>query len=754
MNSPDSYPAKSDKTTIRQHNDELLKNCSQLRKSGYIDEQEDFWNLLNMAIEYHDYGKANKSFYAKILSNRKEEILFHHLISPLFFLGDAQKLDRIAKFFVVNAIVSHHNRQYELIKSAEQLGSASLKNRLIKIKDTLFKQFSNYQLLVNEYIDILGLQSRLLNTQENLRKGILTTGLLIRLDHASSAGLEVEEDPIRDDREGLFKSYINNKELRPFQKNFKNKNLDNACIIADTGLGKTGLSVLWSRRKKFYVLPNRSSTNAMYDTLKDIYGNQRVGLLHSTSLYYMLDKSQAEDDEDMSVVKDYEKTRILSKPVTVCTADQLFTAAFKHPTYEKIYATLAYSDIVIDEIQGFSPQQIVPILHQIKDTKELGARYLIITATLPDKVAQELNKIGVEVITDDKDTIDSVKRHKVKIEADKKISELSEDIIAKFRQGKKVLVITNTVGAAQDLYKVLRGLITEDEWERLNLLHSRFIWGKRWEKEACIKEHCKQDDNKNYIDNKGFIWISTQLVEASLDIDFDYLFTEIAPIDSLVQRMGRAWRHREHDYMGDHNVIIACIVDEKSVNFVYEKSLREKTMELLKEAIKGEDFLMSEQKRKMVKTLYSEEILNSLGSRYLDEWKKIDDIMSSGWEFLINSESQRAFRDVLTIELIPWKYKDEIEEEYKKLKSINSQLKADERKRQRASALKNIQQYKVPVPLYYVTYYAKKNNIDHSYEIKDRQYEIAFLNEAFKYDDDLGLTKEIEEIDDFEERCT
>ena len=135
-------------------------------------------------------------------------------------------------------------------------------------------------------------------------------------------------------------------------------------------------------------------------------------------------------------------------------------------------------------------------------------------------------------------------------------------------------------------------------------------------------------NHKNYIDNKGFIWISTQLVEASLDIDFDYLFTEIAPIDSLVQRMGRAWRHREHDYMGDHNVIIACIVDEKSVNFVYEKSLREKTMELLKEAIKGEDFLMSEQKRKMVKTLYSEEILNSLGSRYLDEWKKIDDIVS------------------------------------------------------------------------------------------------------------------------------
>lgn len=750
MNSPDSYLAKSDNTTIRQHTDELLKNCNLLRQSGYLDEQGDFWKLLNWAIEYHDYGKANKSFYAKITGGHNEEILFHHLISPLFFLDNAQALDRIAKFFIVNAIVSHHNRQYELIKSAWRFNNSTLKNSLIKIEDTLLKAFNNYGSLVDEYIEILGIESRVFSTQENLRKGILTTGLLIRLDHASSAGLEVEEEPIRDDRTALFKKYINDKPLRPFQEKFKNQ--DNICIVADTGLGKTGLSVLWSKRKKFYVLPNRSSTNAMYDTLKDIYGDQRVGLLHSTSLYYMLDKNQAEEDEDITVVKDYEKTRILAKPVTVCTADQLFIAAFKHPTYEKIYATLAYSDVVIDEIQGFSPQQIVPILHQIKDTKELGARYLIITATLPDKVAQELNKIGVEVISDDNSTIDPVKRHKIKIDSDKKISELSEDIIAKFRQNKKVLAITNTVGAAQDLYKTLRGLITEDELERLNLLHSRFIWDKRWEKESCIKEHCRQNESGDYLDDRGFIWVSTQLVEASLDIDFDYLFTEIAPIDSLVQRMGRIWRHRKYDYMGDHNIIVVCIVDEKSVNFVYEKSLREKTIDFLKEALKDRDFLISEQKRRMVKVLYSEKTLKFLKSRYLDEWKKIDDIINSGWEFLINSESQKAFRDVLTIELIPWRYKEYVETEHEKLKSINSHLSREERKRQRANILKDIQKCKVPVPLYYVTHYAKKHNISRPYHIQDKQYDIAFLNRAFKYDEELGLTKEIEEIDDFDER--
>lgn len=154
----------------------------------------------------------------------------------------------------------------------------------------------------------------------------------------------------------------------------------------------------------------------------------------------------------------------------------------------------------------------------------------------------------------------------------------------------------------------------------------------------------------------------------------------------------------------------------------------------------------------MVKILYCEENLCSLKSRYLDEWKKIDDILNGGWEFLKSAESQKAFRDVLTIELIPWKYKEEVEKKYEELKSINSQLKGDEKKKQRANILKDIQEHKVPIPLYYITHYAKKHNISRSYHIIDKQYEIVLLDRAFTYDEDLGLTKKIEEIDDFSER--
>jgi len=187
--------------------------------------------------------------------------------------------------------------------------------------------------------------------------------------------LVIEEEPIKEDRIDIFFNYLEKngkpKELRPFQKKFKD--FENLVLVADTGLGKTGLATVWSKRKLFYVLPNRTSTNAMFETMKSIFGENRVGLLHSTSLFYIYENRNS-DKEDYTILRDFENTRNLSKPITISTADQLFTAVFKYPTYEKIYSTLSYSDVVIDEIQGFDPTQIVPIIYQIKETTKIGAR--------------------------------------------------------------------------------------------------------------------------------------------------------------------------------------------------------------------------------------------------------------------------------------------------------------------------------------------------------------------------------------------
>jgi len=741
--------AKSDRTTIEQHNNSLIQQLDLLKKRIDIFNSEkisNILNLLNEAIKYHDYGKANSEFQKKIQGKSHEEKLLHHLISPLFYLLDRNSDIKEEDKLILYSIVHHHSRQLELLESLQiDINNNQLKNLLLETKEILIgvNQLDDkmYNAIINKFLNIV---FRFQNLDKN--RGVLLSGLLIRLDHAASGGLEVEEEPIKEDRKKLLINYFQNKgkatQLRPFQEKFGIcQKKDYQCIVADTGLGKTGLSVLWSNRKKFYILPNRASVNAMYKTLSEIYGEDKVGLLHSTALYNLIEQSE---NDDISIIKDYGQTRVLSKPITVCTADQLFTAAFNMPGYERIYATLAYSDVVIDEIQGFQPQQIAPILKQIRETKELGTRYLIITATLPDIVAKKLKEMGFDVVIDDQDTRDSIKRHKIKFE-NKKIEDLADEIYSKYKQNKKVLVVTNTVKKSQEVYEKLKEKFkTEDCKNKLNLLHSRFIWRDRQVKEKAILSECHQDDNGNYKNPEGCIWVATQLVEASLDIDFDYLFTEASTADSLIQRMGRVWRHRKTDYTGEENVIIACDVEYR----IYEEELTKKSIEKIKEKLK-EGYLLSKDKREIVKEIYSEESLEN--SKYLREWEKFENQLNSGWQFILEENAQKAFRDVMTVELIPAIYRKQIENLVKDLQNLNqnNSLSKECKKLERVQILKQIQEYKVPVPIYIVNPKVSRQIINNSKPIEwlDRNYDIGILN-GYEYDKEKGLVGKAIEIEE------
>ena len=631
---------------------------------------------------------------------------------------------------IIYSIINHHARGREflnysgidlLISEIEEnisnffyhLGITSLSE---ETKD-FYKKHLEY--IVNNIANIEELNNRLRENDNLIKSFIKTAGLLIRIDHsASGEDLVIEEEPIKEDREKLFLNYLgkNNKpkKLRPFQEKFKYK--ENLVLVADTGLGKTGLAAIWSKRKMFYVLPNRTSTNAMFETMKEIFSDDsddKVGLLHSTSLFYVFENAEK---EDFTILRDYDNTKNLSKPVTISTADQLFTAVFKYPTYEKIYATLSYSDIVIDEIQGFDPAQIVPILKQIEETTKLGARYLIITATLPQIIKEEFKKLGFEVKTDDPDTIDNTKRHKVKI-LEKSIFEELEDITKIAKSGKNVLVLVNTVSTAQEIYQKL-------DYKDKNLLHSRFIWKTRKEKEEQIKE--------DYRTTKGKIWISTQLVEASLDIDFDVLFTEVAPADSLIQRMGRVWRHRKEDYQGEGpNVYILSQVDERKD--VYEKALREESLKLINQHLDNESYLLSKGKRKIVETVYSREKLEELNSKYFEKWREVEKVLNSNWEYLFKKEAQAVFRDTFTFEAIPYKFKEKVEkllDEYKNLKDIEYK-KA--RRLKKMEILKKINDLKVPIPIRWLF------KIRDSFSVLNQDLNIHLLAECFIYNDEIGL---------------
>lgn len=661
--------AKSDKTTILQHTNSLVQLSEKLTAYGVpfndvLDRQ-----LLYLAVKYHDYGKLNKEFQIALRDKSKAQILYHQLISPLYFLDRVNALDETKSLIVGISIIHHHARQRELLS---KYGYGKIMEFLNKLhSQSKLPGLSNFNNAIKEYRRLL--QIYLHNKDKKSFQVInmrieLISGYLLKVDHSASGGLPVELPAIDSDRESLFLKAISGQSLNGVQGKAKACE-DSLCLIADTGSGKTGAGIVWSKRKMFYVLPVRTSVNAMHETLSNVFGKERIGLLHSSSLYHLLKN----DDNPLMT---YDNSRNLAMPVTVTTADQLFVAAYKFPTYEKIYATLSYSDVIIDEIQGFAPEQLVPILHAVKETKELGARYLIITATLPGFLKKRLSDCGIDTVETE---ADKTKRHILKL-CDVNIETLCDEITEK-GQRHRVLVIVNTVKKAKFLYSRLK------ERGNVKLLHSRFILQHR----VILEDEIKYD----FKAATPVIWITTQLVEASLDISYQYLFTEVATIDSLVQRMGRVYRHQTDDYIGDPNIIIATKTDDR----VYDKAIVEKTVSVL-HPIDGK-FFVSEVKRGVVEDIYSKENLASTKywKRWADTEKRLNNpIIQDVLKMSGKGDAQDMFRYVPGINAIP----DSIyNKNLDKIQRSLNILKKPDNRIEKVLAIEFLKNLEVSVPVYF-----------------------------------------------------
>jgi len=199
------------------------------------------------------------------------------------------------------------------------------------------------------------------------------------------------------------------------------------------------------------------------------------------------------------------------------------------------------------------------------------------------------------------------------------------------------LVICNTVKKSQEIYSKLK----DQNVENINLFHSRFIKADRKEKEDAI---CKFGRRKN---KEHGIWIATQVVEASLDIDFDILITELSDINGLFQRLGRCYRSRNFN---DNGYNCYVYIDKCSgVGYVID----EKIHELSKEAVREIDGLLDEEKKiSIIEDVYSYEKLKNT-----DYFKKVKQIVKYVNDFIAyeksKNEAKKEFRNIESINIIP-----------------------------------------------------------------------------------------------------
>ena len=624
--------------TLKEHHKDIV-TCAEmffLEYGEYFTEKEK--KLVVEACRIHDLGKVNLVFQEMIcpklaekfhIDVRKTSQIPHGFLSAVTISLD--EFDDLSELFsdkdfgpFITAVYYHHDREdhynspairkyaekYYMKQIEEYLNRKIRKLNCSNLDDLLFRN----NVYTGKYIP----------DSNAWKEYLLIKGLLNKFDYTVSAGYENAE------------KFLNGKELRPAQKFMKMNRDKNLIVIAPTGSGKTEASLLWMNgEKSFYTLPLKVSSNAIYLRIKENYEYKDVALLHSDAMAVYLREYNGNED----IGEKYERSKMLSQPLTVCTVDQLFRFVYRALGTEIFAATLKYSKLVLDEIQAYEPRVIATIIYGLKMIQEMGGKFAIITATFPPVLKYFMEQYGLvegkqyifKDFTGKEYQVEKYPRHKVEI----RHSEMNLDEIRLRGKNRKVLVICNTVSKAQKLYKKLEG---ENVW----LLHSKYIRRDRAFLERKIMGFSESGESG--------IWITTQIVEASLDIDFDILYTEMCTADSLLQRMGRC--NRKGRYCpNEANIVVFDNrngVSEGKRRSVYEDKLYDRSLELLS---KYEHILFSEDK----KTAYMNEVYSVDGVKETIYFENIQKDLKLFSEIHPTeySADEAEVRDIRSVTIVP-----------------------------------------------------------------------------------------------------
>ena len=758
--------AKPNKSII-EHTNDLLDVLEILWNLGYIKEER-IYELIQKACIYHDIGKINKEFQKRVKNkgikfDENKEVA--HNVLSLYFIDESKFNNKEDYLIVSNAVVNHHD--YCDIGLAIREKSDIIENLLEGLDHKKVKKVIPAKIAsISQDIDAIKIK-----------------GYLHKCDYSASSGYtaEYENNFLEKSLENVLNKWkLDNQdaswnELQQYCIENKNENI---IAIAQTGMGKTEAGLLWiSDNKGFFILPIRTAINAIYDRTKKYissYGGnleEQLGLLHSSSLEYLLLQSEDDkyDDKDEYIDKkedkeiiEYEKiAKQLSLPINVSTIDQLFDFVYKYPAYELKLTTLSYSKIVIDEIQMYGPDLLAYLVYGLERIVEQGGKVAILTATLPPFVKELLSKSIKFKIKEDGFT-DNSKRHNLKI-LDKRID--SNDICNKYRENEKlnksnkILVVCNSITQAQNLYEEISDILGN---KNLHILHSKFIKGQRLSKESEIIEFGKtyKDNKSNELDKQSGIWISTSIVEASLDIDFDYLFTELQDLNSLFQRLGRCNRKGKKD-SSENNCYIYTQIDERSFINGDRGYIDKDIFELSKEAISlWEGQISEKEKIELINKYFTMDKIKN--SNYIIQYKHTYNFIKNLTPDTFKSDEVKL-RNILSKDIIPspiyHEYNGDIKELEEKLK--DKSLNSPENKGYKLRLQNDLKKYTVSVhPNHISNYYrALKNGLAIRYDnvrVSDYEYipvieceytELGYRQKKFVNQDNINTN--ISNIDDF-----
>lgn len=376
-------------------------------------------------------------------------------------------------------------------------------------------------------------------------------GLLMAADHFVSA-LNERAEPVLP---RLFRtpdtSFFNRQSsLFPLSEMPANQAEPHTLVVAPTGAGKTDYLLRRCHKRIFYALPFQASINAMYERLKEAMPQDDVRLKHGASRLVDLESGDAEAAELQAFP---------GAGVKVLTPFQLASVVFAGFGFEAQVLDVRGHDVILDEIHTYSQEAQAIVLALVERLATLGCRLHIGTATMPGVLYNRLKEVlqhrgGVAEVALSPEQLATYNRHTVhKRLAEEWLEPLQQHVA----QGERCLVVFNTVRRAQEAFREIEAAFPGVP---KMLLHSRFRRTDRNSRERRLL-------NEFATSPEACILVSTQVVEVSLDISFDMLLTQAAPLDALIQRMGRVNRKRTRAGIGTLKPVYVLAPEENTLPY-------------------------------------------------------------------------------------------------------------------------------------------------------------------------------------------
>ena len=356
-------------------------------------------------------------------------------------------------------------------------------------------------------------------------------------------------------------------------------------LNAGCGEGKTAAALLFAQKllrenqidRIIFTLPTKFTANNLSKDLTDdekyAIPEELVGITHGDASEFLRQRMHETNEEDTEdeienlIMAQVFENSIYARPITISTVDHLIMSLYHGYRFaDRTFSNIASSLVVFDEVHYYEKHTLGAIAETMRRLTELQVPHLVMTATIPCAVHHELDTLvtnqpyrfqrapAVIKDTSEPKTPFEIERLTDTLidEDDKSVSDELLELIQK-NIDRRQIIFVNQVARAKKIYQTLADSGID---ENLICYHSGFISKHRNEKEKIIRALFKNPKDReetdisalecrNFYNTEPCILVSTQVSELSLDISADVMYSEIAPIDSIVQRGGRLHRKGE-----------------------------------------------------------------------------------------------------------------------------------------------------------------------------------------------------------------